>query len=383
MEAYLIFSDAKANHNKYYRMIDNGNGTFDAVWGRVGNEGQRKSYRMAEWSKKYAEKIAKGYKDISNLKADKSKAFVGEGADIINELISYSKKFLQNNYSNLEQVSQTQINEVYHLINYGLSVHAISEDITRFNDTLIEIFNTLPRVMRDVSANLAPSNATQDTLQKIINRETKLLNNMKSLAATQDIKTDKVEDLGLIIKPATDEERDAVIKHCNYSLQSKVKRVWSVVNTRTQDKFDKYVKDNNITNLKLLWHGSGNENWFSILENGLLIRPAGVKYTGSMFGDGLYFATDAGKSFNYTSYQGSYWRGGTSNKAFMAIYNTALGNPKDVYNHNTSYYSLNQQKLKKAGYNSLYAHKGSALLRDEIVFYTPEAVTVKYFVEFE
>jgi hypothetical protein len=39
---------------------------------------------------------------------------------------------------------------------------------------------------------------------------------------------------------------------------------------------------------RLYWHGSRNENWFNIMQTGLLIRPSGAVHTGSMFGDGIY-----------------------------------------------------------------------------------------------
>lgn len=34
--AFLFFVDAVNNHNKFYRMIDNGDDTFTAEYGRVG-----------------------------------------------------------------------------------------------------------------------------------------------------------------------------------------------------------------------------------------------------------------------------------------------------------------------------------------------------------
>jgi poly [ADP-ribose] polymerase len=37
-----------------------------------------------------------------------------------------------------------------------------------------------------------------------------------------------------------------------------------------------------------------------------MIRPSGAVYTGSMFGDGIYFADKAAKSIGYSSLSGSY-----------------------------------------------------------------------------
>ncbi len=53
-------------------------------------------------------------------------------------------------------------------------------------------------------------------------------------------------------------------------------------------------------NCKLLWHGSRLENFASILTNGLKINPGkNVIKTGSMFGNGLYFANFGKKSSGY------------------------------------------------------------------------------------
>ena len=381
-EVYLMFTDADANHNKFYRMIDVGNGKFEVVYGRVGNSGVKKSYPISEWSKKYREKINKGYTDISSVKAIKNSDFVtGQGSDLINELITFSKFHLSHSYSNLAGVSIGQIKEAERIID-GLSGYADKNLQDSFNEQLIELFNKLPRSMGKVSDYIASNNSTSE-MYKIINRERTLLDNVRSYISLSSVGTAKtVADLGLIIESVTKSELEAILDHCCNSLKPKVRRAWKVTNVNTQKEFDNYCKKNNITKQKMLWHGSGNENWLSILETGLKIRPAGAVYTGSMFGDGLYFATDSGKSFNYTSYRGTYWRGGTSDVAYMAVFNTAIGNSYDVYAHTSELSRMNQKKLNKKGYNSLFAHKGQSLQRDEIVFYNPSAVTIAYLVEF-
>ena len=51
----------------------------------------------------------------------------------------------------------------------------------------------------------------------------------------------------------------------------------------TRDRFEKHIKESDFSNTKLLWHGSRNENWMSIISNGLLLNPNAV-ITGKMFG---------------------------------------------------------------------------------------------------
>lgn len=50
---------------------------------------------------------------------------------------------------------------------------------------------------------------------------------------------------------------------------------------------------------RLLWHGSRQTNWLSILAQGLRIAPAEAPITGDMFGRGVYLADCASKAANY------------------------------------------------------------------------------------
>lgn len=54
-------------------------------------------------------------------------------------------------------------------------------------------------------------------------------------------------------------------------------------------------------NKMLLWHGTRAENLVGILQTGFRIAPKEATRTGSMFGDGIYFADVFSKSYNYTS----------------------------------------------------------------------------------
>ena len=65
------------------------------------------------------------------------------------------------------------------------------------------------------------------------------------------------------------------------------------------------------------------------IVNSLKLNPNAI-ITGKMFGHGIYFASSAMKSWNYTSYQGTSWQHGSSDCAFMGLYATAYGTPKDV-----------------------------------------------------
>ena len=95
----------------------------------------------------------------------------------------------------------------------------------------------------------------------------------------------------------------------------------------------------------------------------------------------LYFAPSAAKSWNYTSYRGTYWAGGNADVAYMGLYAVAYGTPYDTDSWSSS---LDYKAaVKHAGKDCLHAHAGSALRNDEIVFYDEAAMVLNYIVEFE
>ena len=71
-----------------------------------------------------------------------------------------------------------------------------------------------------------------------------------------------------------------------------------------------------------------------------MIRPSGAIHTGSMFGDGIYFANKAQKSIGYSSLRGSYWTNGGSNKGYLALFDVHVGNQKHIKTHDSSCYKL-------------------------------------------
>ena len=104
---------------------------------------------------------------------------------------------------------------------------------------------------------------------------------------------------------------------------------------------------------------------------------------GKMFGYGLYFADKCQKSLNYTSFRGSYWARGNSNKAFLALYDVHVGNQLKVKKHESWCCSLSKTNLKKRGekYDSIYAQGGVDLINNEYIVYDSAQSTIRYLVE--
>ena len=102
-----------------------------------------------------------------------------------------------------------------------------------------------------------------------------------------------------------------------------------------------------------------------------------------MFGYGIYFAPRAKKSLGYTSLDGSYWASGNDKTGFMALFDVALGNVLDVYEHHYWCSRTNKEEMWKHNKcHSLHAHKKDGFLyNDEVIAYDDAQVNIRYIVE--
>ncbi len=396
---YLVMVTAN-NNNKYYRMIPHGD-TFSVEYGRVGSSCQKASYSMSQWDKKYNEKVKKGYVDQTHLVQDliqKEEPTTKDGykeivnkaiAEIVERLQSMAKQKIQQNYKvSSQQVTQAMVDEAQKVIDKLMN----STKVKEFNIILLELFGVIPRKMSNVKDYLA-SNETD--FARILKDEQDLLDvmrgqvvqhtvdNSKSEATTEEEKGETIlEAMGLEFEEVTDEDV-AMIKSLLGDCRDKFYKAWRVKNIKTQKRFDDFVEKEKVSKTKLLWHGSRNENWWSIINTGLVLRPTNAVITGKMFGYGIYYAPKARKSLGYTSLSGSYWARGNSNSAFMALMDVAYGKPYDVHSFDSKYYNFNYERLQQTcpGANCLHAHAGAMLRNDEIIVYKEEQCTIKYLVE--
>lgn len=111
-----------------------------------------------------------------------------------------------------------------------------------------------------------------------------------------------------------------------------------------------------------------------------MIRPSGAVHTGSMFGDGIYYADKFQKSYGYTDGRGSYWAGGGQNEAFMALYNVHVGKQKEILHHDSSCYKLSKSVLDREGYDSVFAKGGADLRNNEYIVYDGAQCTIEYLI---
>lgn len=254
-------------------------------------------------------------------------------------------------------------------------------DVNKFNSIVLRLLAIL---QRPISASSMISNMlaeTEEDFGNIIERESELILAMKvSVDGIITLGNGSFADYDIEVYKANYKQKKTVMRKLPENLQKRVHAIYRVIPKKQQKKFNEYLENAGISNVKLLWHGSRNANWMSIVQNSLSLNPNAV-ITGKMFGYGIYFAPSATKSFGYTSMKGSYWAKGNDNTAFMGLYACAIGNTLDVncYEYNKDY----EKEVKNNHYNSLFAHKGDMLKNDEIVFYDEKAILLDYIVEFK
>lgn len=394
--AYLFWSEGGyANHNKYYRMQENPDHlTFTAYYGREGSTPQKKVYPISDWEKVYRNKTSgrKKYQDQTSLHIRMSQSNVPGYAplgdtvmdDIMDFLQAKARQSVTENYSvSSSQVTERMVKEAQRLLD-GLADMSSTES---FNEGLIQLFHVIPRKMRNVNDFLAENPSDfwrilqheQDTLDVMAGQVTQNV-----VAAHADNGKTILDVLGIKIKPVSADE-ESMIKKLLGQDRKYFYRAVRVTNTKTQQAYDAYLAENPMPahDRRLLWHGSRNENWISILQSGLVLRPHNVVTNGKMFGMGIYFAPLADKSLKYSSLLGSYYANGSDRRAYMALFETAYGKPYNVNSNHGIDRHFGYKELQRVcpGANCLHAHGGHQLVNDEIIFYREDQITIKYLVE--
>lgn len=391
------------NHNEFYKITPKDNGMFLAEYGRVeGGHIGTKEYAESEFEKKLREKIRKGYRDVTELFAEGStKTLAGisnaEVAQLIDQLQSFAKAVVDRSYSiSAASVTKAQIDEAQAILDRLAAAvpkkNPTEDEVATLNKILLELFAVLPRKMKKVADYLIQPGTSLQDLDILITKEQDVLDALAS-QVSQNTAQDSEEDtsksildaLGMKLAPVSDSAVISKIKVMMGPNSHQFRKAYEVVLSHTEAKFKAHLGKAADKTTQLFWHGSRNENWWSILQKGLLIRPAGSVISGSMFGYGVYFAPKFQKSLGYTSLSGSYWAGGSSNKAFLAVMEVHTGRSWKIFdkdkNWHGSYGSLDYKEVSSKGYDSVHAEAGINLRNDEIIVYQESQSTIRYLVE--
>lgn len=193
----------------------------------------------------------------------------------------------------------------------------------------------------------------------------------------------KYREMKCSIVQASEKDRAAAEKYvletqsANHHWKLKVKNVYQIASGAQAA--NKAFMDS-IGNIQPLFHGSRASNILGISKHGLLMRPPGVYITGSMFGNGIYFANQSTKSSQYATAR----FGGSSGKGdsyFMFIANVALGKIHKLY------YSDSSLTKAPTGFDSVQgckkdARNGGTLIHDEFMVYNTHQNQLQFLVEF-
>ena len=406
--------------NKVYIMEELADGRIKCEYGRVGKSLVTEYKPSSKWDSVLKQKLskAKGYTDVTDLLAepvvDETKPTDNKVDNVkdeivrklVDELMSFANKSIQRNYKvTQEAVSEQQVTAAQEIISNISALITIGVDIKHINDMLLKLYTIIPRRMDNVKDHLfreISNDVSLTNAQRLIDNEQSALDTMagqvelikqqreaakKAAEAEAEGKKEEVSEvtildqMGLSIEVENDTETLELIKKLMGPNVNQMKRVFKVVNNKTQKIFDKHMDKVEVKKKRLYWHGSRNENWFNILQTGLLIRPSGAVHTGSMFGDGIYFADKAQKSIGYTSLRGSYWAHGGDNKAFLALFDVHLGKQKEILHHDSSCYRLSKKVLDSEGFDSVFAKGGADLRNNEFIVYNSAQCTVSHLIE--
>jgi hypothetical protein len=212
-------------------------------------------------------------------------------------------------------------------------------------------------------------NDKQDTLQLMrdmlnVNGKTNVLVNPEIEQKYQALKC----EISSVPSAKAQEMKSYFEKSVLRGSKLKVKNIWQIKRPVEHAEFA-----GNISNQRLLFHGSAAKNWVGILSRGLLLPKIvvtlGVHRTdGGWLGNGIYFGDAACTSYAYAG-------PGKRGTRFITIANVALGKMKE-YSKIT--YGLNSPP---AGYDSCHGVRGTQFSDDEYVVYSHNQQKLEYLVE--
>jgi poly [ADP-ribose] polymerase len=374
---YLVMVSAEKNSNKYYK-IERVGDSLVCTYGRVQESNSAsKTYPKTKFASLYKSKRKKGYVDQTDLfrteqvetKIETPSLVFSEQevSDFVALLKRNARDTAQRSLSvNVDSVTPMQIDESTKKLT--LISDAVNKgNIDEANELMQEQFAIIPRFI-DRRSGVAALMFNDDKKRNdsLLEKEYELLDQLKTIAKEPTKIEEKIEvPFEISLSKITDDLAKQFYQGLvDQYTSAKIVNVFEVHNLEAESAF------NDIGNIESLWHGSKTANWMSILTNNLIVRPPGIPTTGSMFGNGIYFATKAQKSLGYSSMQGSYWTSGGDTHGVLALYSVSLGNVDDVNNRPT--YDAYIETSVKKGFNSLWVrdrntNPKSSLYNEEVI----------------
>ena len=190
-------------------------------------------------------------------------------------------------------------------------------------------YATIPHTWREgttppVIADLTQLKLRVDTLETLAEIQTAILLSKEKSAADVHPLDANYGKLGcnlVALAPASAEYKmiatlvqNGYSQHNNAGSKLSIKQVFEIDRAGETERFAPWAQD---AKRKLLWHGSGLQNWVGILSQGLRIAPPEAPAAGYNFGKGVYFADMLEKAFGYCR--------ATGGEAVLQLSEVALG----------------------------------------------------------
>ena len=418
-EARYVLTNIENNNNKFWNIRLFGDSSCETHWGRVGEDGQRKTnggWTEAQFDSKCREKERGGYRLQKTLANTATNAKAAEGsrlADIAKDQINCDSPETLALVQYLARVNVHRILESTTLAydesrgTFSTPLGIVTADALTEARTLLATIGDLvsatdyanksfaaslndylmlipqnigrakpdPKVLfPDIEA-VRKQNGILDSLEASLEMILKAPENgetARKAVAPQlfEAKLTLVEDVFEIerIRRKYRETRQSM-HICNHL---DVKRVFKIEIGMMERAFNEHGKK--VGGVQELWHGTRAGNLLSILKGGFVIPPSNAPHcTGRLFGNGVYFANASTKSLNYAY---GYWAGGGARdeNCFMFLADVAMGK------HYVPKYG---EHLPKAGYDSTWAKRNeSGVQNDELIVYSTDQICPRYLIEF-
>lgn len=310
--------------------------------------------------------------------------------ELMQKLLDAAESFVKENTKTRAQNITLDMCKSAQLFLEKMRLCVQNGDIVNFNRYMIKLYAAIPRSTENAKiAELLKRRGfleyTKEGLEerfvwelefanKVQDAVTAIMQSKANEADTKKLRIDQLcEQNSITVREATSEEQQYVRRLMGLD-SNKLLHAWKCENLNTKKRLESYMQKKGIDQTRMLWHGSDTGNFLSILTRGLTLKKASY----GMFGQGIYFAKDFDKSRGYCSVQNSRWRGGNDKTAFLALFDVALGNSLHLDAANSS---LRKGCYALKGYDSVWAHKGVNLHRDEFITYDDDSCSIAYIVE--
>lgn len=302
LEMNFVGENATGRGNNTQIIMENfHDGTVRVTEGRVGiRVGRNKPHSFVityeSWDDFVTGKLKRGYIITKTQKMDKREITKGgyapisdiEVKEIVERLIQYADATISQNYTTkIDDISDEMIQMATDILT-DLSQRKDIISVAEFNNRLKTLFAVIPRRIDNLSKVLATRKAEINDIiadeQELFDLIVSQLRDNKIATCQKNILETKEMDWRIV----TSEEKTHLIS----LMQDQGKRflqAWRVENQKTRRNFNAFCAANNLNfenDVVELFHGSRNENFWSIVTNGLTVNPTGVVITGKMFGNG-------------------------------------------------------------------------------------------------